>query len=113
MEQNVLETFQTLMSSYRTDRAEFLDVFPAEERLIQGFKSSADNDQVILVDVGGGRGHEILKFAEKFPETKARLILQDQEDVIKQVPQSDTMERMVYDFFTPQPVKGKLPVVGK
>ena len=103
VDQRILETFQTLMSSYRTGRAEFLDVFPAEDRLLHGAKS----DRALLVDVGGGLGHDVLKFAEKFPNAEGRLILQDQADVIRQVPHTDKMECMVHDFFTPQSVKGK------
>ena len=103
VDQDALNNFQTLMSSYRTGRAEFLDVFPAEDRLIKGAKS----DRALLVDVGGGLGHDLRKFADKFPRAEGRLILQDQPDVIKQVSQTDTMECMVHDFFTPQPVKGK------
>lgn len=52
-EKGFLDHFQAFMSLYRVDRAEFLDIFPAEERLITG----ADENGVMLVDVGGGRGH--------------------------------------------------------
>ncbi|KAK4907421.1 hypothetical protein LTR49_023567 [Elasticomyces elasticus] len=106
VQQNVLADFQGLMSSYRTDRAEFLDVFPAEQHLIEGFQVSETGHEVLMVDIGGGRGHELLRVAEKFPATKGRLILQDLPDVIEQALQSDRIELMAYDFFTPQPVKG-------
>lgn len=102
-ENNFLDNFQAFMSSYRTDRAEFLDIFPAEERLIPG----SDENGVLLVDVGGGRGHDIEKFVAKFPQTKGRNILQDQPDVIKDAPASDAFEATAHDFLTPQPVKGK------
>lgn len=52
-EKGFLDQFQAFMSLYRVDRAEFLDIFPAQERLIAGSKE----DGTILVDVGGGRGH--------------------------------------------------------
>ena len=101
-ELGVLEAFQIFMSTYRTDRPEFLDVFPADGQLLQDCK----DDDVLLVDVGGGRGHDIQKFIEKFPQKKGRLILQEIEDVAKQALEIDGMEVMVHDFFTPQPVKG-------
>ena len=107
VEQDVLEIFQNAMASYRVGRAEFLDIFPAQERLIEGYENRHASDPVLLVDVGGGQGHEILRFRERFPNLKARTILQDQEDVISNTTKSDNMELMVHDFFKPQPVKGK------
>ena len=94
------------MSDERAGRKELLDIFPADERLIQGFDSSS-KDAVFIVDVAGGRGHEIMKLAEKFPQAKGRKILQDLPDVVKEVESTNEMEAMEYDFFTPQPVKGK------
>lgn len=102
VKQNVLEVFQTAMSSYRTDRADFLDVFPAQERLLQDFEPLKGK---LLVDVGGGHGHETLKLVDRFPEAKGQVVLQDQPDVIGQVSQTDKMELMAHDFFQPQPVK--------
>lgn len=93
------------MSNYRIDRAEFFDVFPAEERLLH--RRCGSNHDVLMVDIGGGLGHEIEKFMKKFPEEKARMILQDQPNVLSQVQQSNMMEVMAYDFFTPQPVEGR------
>lgn len=106
VENDILETFQLAMSFYREGRPEFLDIFPADDQLIRGYDSSVDSDGVLLVDIGGGHGHDIQKFVEKFPNKAGRLILQDQSEVISQVPKSDNMEAMVYDFFTAQPVKG-------
>lgn len=97
------------MSFYREGRPEFLDIFPAEERLISSSGSSPGDDEVLLVDVGGGHGHDVQKFIEKVPNRTGRLILQDQEEVISQVPKSSHMEAMVHDFFTPQPIKGQSP----
>ena len=108
VETGTLETFQTCMSYYREGRAEFLDIYPAEDRLICGFDPSQGSDGVLLVDVGGGHGHDVQKFVAKFPDTQGRKVLQDQAEVISQVPKSDTMEVTVHDFFTPQPVKGSI-----
>ena len=120
-ERNIMVTFQEFMSSYRQDRADFLDVYPAEERLVKGFepKNTSDGSEgVLLVDVGGGHGHELEKFVKKFPVASdggKKLWLQDQEEIIEQVKSSrqasgvDNAEKqveiMAYDFFTPQSVK--------
>ena len=102
-EKGFLDNFQAFMSCYRTDRAEFLDVFPAESQILQG----ATKDGILIVDVGGGRGHEIDRFVQNFPEARGRNVLQEQPEVLKDVPTSDAFESATYDFFTPQPVKGR------
>ncbi|KAK3706281.1 hypothetical protein LTR37_012796 [Vermiconidia calcicola] len=101
VEHGVLENFQTFMTSYRADREEFLDIFPARERLLDG----SQDDSVLLVDIGGGRGHDIEKILEQLPDTKGRMVLQEVGDVVKQVSESDAMKVMVHDFFTPQPIQ--------
>ena len=103
----MLGTFQTAMSFYTEGRPDFLDLFPAEERLTGGYDYSQGKEGVLLVDVGGGQGHEVQKFIERLPNTEGRLVLQDQAEVIDQVPKTDAMEVMVHDFFTPQPVQGR------
>ena len=103
VQQNVFEMFQKAMTSYRTGRADFLDIFPADKQLIEGF----DGGDVLLVDVGGGHGHEIAKFREKFADAPGRMILQEQQGVLDQTEKTDRMEYMVHDFFTAQPVKGR------
>lgn len=69
-------------------------------------------DDVLLVDVAGGRGHDVGKFRAQFPQLPGRCVLQDLPETIAQVRQTTPLqgvELMEYDFFTPQPIKGKLP----
>ena len=40
---------------------------------------------VLLVDIGGGRGHEMEKFQQKFPQDKSRVVLQDLPQVVEEV----------------------------
>ena len=89
-----MSSFQTFMSDYRADRAELLDIYPADENLLQGFDSS--HGIVLFVDVGGGRGHEIEKFQERFPQEKSQMVLQDLPHILEEVPDSSTMEHMAY-----------------
>jgi hypothetical protein len=60
----------------------------------------------LLVDIGGGRGHDLEAFGKKFPNAKGKLVLQDLPpiDDISELDQS--IMRMKYDFFTEQPIKG-------
>ncbi|KAF5681383.1 O-methyltransferase B [Fusarium denticulatum] len=70
-----------------------------------GFEKS--NDSALLVDIGGSFGHDIGEFCRKFPDALGRLILQDLPVVIDQITSLDNkIERMKYDFYTEQPIKG-------
>lgn len=69
---------------------------------------SLDKDSVLLVDIGGSRGHDLIAFRQNFKDAQGRLILQDLPHVIEKVPTLDEwgIEKMSYDFFTPQPMVG-------
>jgi len=75
--------------------------FPVEDKLRIG--SSSDP---LLIDVGGGLGHDLIAFQLKNPNLPGKLIVQDLPaviDSIKDLPSG--IEAMKYDFFKPQPVK--------
>jgi hypothetical protein len=63
----------------------------------------------LMVDVGGGKGQACAEIIQEHPSMKHRIVLQDQEQVLRQVPSelSRVVQKMPYDFFKPQPVKGK------
>ncbi|KAK0302549.1 hypothetical protein LTR01_008685 [Friedmanniomyces endolithicus] len=83
---------------------QWFDIYPASARLADARKKS---DNVLIVDVGGGPGQEIVRLKERHPELPGRYVLQDLPitlDRIVSVPEG--VEKMPYDFFTPQPVVG-------
>ena len=100
--------FNNYMTGYRAGKPAWVDpgFYPMEERLGKGMKQCAD--EVLLVDVGGGMGHDLKLLKQKYPQTRGRLILQDKEEVIRQQisETGNSYEKMAHDFFTPQPVKG-------
>ncbi|KAL9636917.1 MAG: hypothetical protein Q9204_002070 [Flavoplaca sp. TL-2023a] len=99
--------FNNYMSGYRAGKASWVDpgFYPLEERLCQGMKDDAN--VVLLVDVGGGLGHDLDLLKVRHAHVVGRLILQDTTEVISQITAPDTaFEKMAYDFFTPQPVHG-------
>lgn len=55
------------------------------------------NDTVLLVDMGGGNGHDLQRFLQVFPEAKGHLVLQSLKEGITS---------MVHDIFQPQPIVG-------
>ena len=76
-------------------------------------KSQAETERVVLVDVGGGKGHSqaaTLKEYQNLPQE--RCVLEDRVEVIKAVkevndPILNTVKKVAIDFNTEQPVKGK------
>lgn len=62
----------------------------------------------MLVDIGGGYGHDLEAFRNAFPESSGRLILEDIPQAIDELParRKWLMEAINYDFCTPQPIIG-------
>ena len=101
-----LEEFDAFMSAYRAGKADWCSpgFYPVEEQLIQGFDPS--NNEVLLVDVGGGRGHDTLSFSAQYAHP-GKLVLQDREAVITSIQDKEALPFgcEAHDFFTPQPIQ--------
>ncbi len=100
--------FNNHMGGYHQGRPSWMDqgFYPVEERLIHG--AQTDQDATFLVDIAGGVGHDLEEFLRKVPHAPGRLVLQDLEAVIDQAHGlGDRIHKMVYDFYTEQPIKGE------
>ena len=93
--------FNTVMGIQRMNRGEeWFEFYPVKDRLRAG------SSETLLVDVGGGLGHDLPAFKKPFPELPGKLIVQDLPvfiDDVKGLPFG--IEAMKHDFFTPQPVR--------
>ncbi|KAI9659390.1 MAG: hypothetical protein M1821_001648 [Bathelium mastoideum] len=103
--------FDLYMSSRRQGALapEWWETYPAAVELPTvpgGLKTNTE--AVLLVDVAGGRGHDLEKFRQKHPDLPGRCILQDLPSTIQDLKdhQPKGCEMHSYDFFTPQPIKG-------
>ncbi|KAL2174027.1 S-adenosyl-L-methionine-dependent methyltransferase [Thermothelomyces heterothallicus CBS 202.75] len=99
--------FNHHMGGYRQGRPSWMDpdFYPVKERLVTGLDEGAES--VLLVDIGGGLGHDLGEFRRKHPDAPGRLVLQDLKVVIDQVHDLDPrIEPMAYDFHTEQPIVG-------
>ena len=68
--------------------------------------SSGAND-VLLVDVGGGNGHDLIRFLTEYPSAWGRLMLQDLPNLIHNLEGlSPGIQAKGHDFLTPQAIKG-------
>ena len=100
-----LNNFNLWMTGQRDGRVGWLDFFPFEERIARGFKRG--DEAVMLVDVGGARGHEVEAIKKKHPSLPGRFVLEDMPATIEQALPVPAMEAVVHDFFTEQPIKGQ------
>ena len=66
----------------------------------------ATENQVMIVDVGAGRGPSLKEFRRERPDLVGRMIAQDLPEVIAGIALSDGVETMCHGFFEPQPVEG-------
>lgn len=82
------------------------DWYDVEGRLLEGFDKKTG--EALLVDVAGGKGHDLQAFYEKFGN-KGELVLQEIPAVIEGIKDGEldpVVKRTVYDFFAPQPIRG-------
>ncbi|KAK1148128.1 hypothetical protein N8T08_010767 [Aspergillus melleus] len=100
--------FNNHMSAYHQGRPSWMDPgFYPVPTLTEGL--NINKDDVLLVDVGGGTGHDISEFWGKWPQISGRAVLQDLPEVIRQANSMNlpsSIETMSHDFFTQQPIKG-------
>ncbi|KAI4944314.1 hypothetical protein J4E86_009372 [Alternaria arbusti] len=102
-----LDEFDNFMSVYRAGKANWFDpgFYPVAERLIDGFDPSCS--EALLVDIGGGRGHDVQQFVTQHHSHPGKVVLQDQEPVIAAIKDKERLpfESQVHDFYTPQPIQ--------
>ena len=95
--------FNDFMTGYAKARPRWVDYYPCQERLGAG-----SGQDPLLVDVGGGLGHDLLAYHAKFPAATGQLVLEDQPDVLAQAqnaqpPLPAAIRPVPHDFFAPQP----------
>ncbi|KAJ5476700.1 Plant methyltransferase dimerization [Penicillium sp. IBT 31633x] len=105
-----LTRFNNFMEGQRADRPHWADWFPVREQLLDHPDMTADTP--LLVDLGAGRGHDLIGFRKRFPDAPGKLILEDLSPVIDEVRGAQNLEAafidtVAHDFFAEvQPVQG-------
>ena len=86
----------------------WVDLYPTETVV-----AAARAGRALVVDVGGGKGHDLDKFRVRHRDDDLAagvLVLQDQPHVAEKVAAASNLDPAVavqpHDFFTPQPVRG-------
>ncbi|KAL9036428.1 MAG: hypothetical protein Q9214_006136 [Letrouitia sp. 1 TL-2023] len=100
--------FNSFMATRKQGTRVWTDIYPAKSNLCNRIERS--EDAVLLVDIGGGVGHVLKEFAKDPAHRTGRLILQDLPaalvDADADALEEQGIEKIAYDFFTPQPVRG-------
>lgn len=96
------ESFNHVMGGVMANQAGWVDIFPHNAIL----ESDSDSESPLVVDVGGNIGHDMEKFRQLHPETASRLYLEDRPEVVKHSLCPEPVNKIGYDFFMPQPIKG-------
>ncbi|KAL4990839.1 S-adenosyl-L-methionine-dependent methyltransferase [Aspergillus falconensis] len=88
-------------------KSHWVNWFPVQEHLLD--EARRDKNAVLLVDVGGGRGHDLVTFLTKFCDAPGRAILQDLPGVIDDYQPDDVwgerIEPVKHSFFDVQPIQ--------
>lgn len=95
------ERFNLTMQGMASEWKNAIGAYPVQEKLIDGFEGG-----VLMIDVGGGIGHDLEVFADKHPVPGAEYILQDVPEVVDAADVKQPIRKMSHDFFKEQPVKG-------
>lgn len=92
-------------SHSRYNHRSWTELFPT-----QSIVKDAKEGRVLVVDIGGGKGHDGLMFAELHPEiADGSVIVQDLRHVIDAATTFDGQKKVVpeaYNYLEPQPIKG-------
>ncbi|PYI32237.1 o-methyltransferase [Aspergillus indologenus CBS 114.80] len=100
--------FNNHMSVYHQGRPSWMDLgFYPVHTLVQ--EATVSPDEVLLVDIAGGIGHDLSEFHRKWPELPGRLIVQELPEVVSQARElnlNPKIELMEHDFFEEQIIKG-------
>lgn len=100
-----LGPFNELMKAWSLNERSWLDVYPMEKAC-----RNRGHDQPLFLDIGGGLGHQAIRFLKRFPQLGGKIVVQDiQADLVANA-KHDGIEFMQCDFFKPQPIKGTIPI---
>jgi hypothetical protein len=95
------DDFDTYMAAHKKGGSSIVDLLPVAY-FVEGYDK---NSSVLLVDIGGGVGHQSRELKSRHPYLEGEIIVQDLR-VSKEL-EFAGIRGMEYDFFTPQPIRSK------
>ena len=84
------------------------DWFPFDKVCFDDFDQR--QSEYVWVDIGGGKGHHSQELVDRYPRSQGKFLVQDRDVVLDRTDDdtvlSSRVEKMPYDFFQAQPIKG-------
>ncbi|KAI4145643.1 MAG: hypothetical protein L6R39_003737, partial [Caloplaca ligustica] len=98
------EIFNNFMATRRQGKPNWHDIYPIEQELSS---ENIGQDDILLVDVGGNRGHDLVNIRAKHPRLVGKMVVQDLPSVVAHAsfPSDSNITAMPHDFFSPQPIQ--------
>ena len=90
------------MAAHKKGCSSIVDLLPLSV-LLEGYDHTSS---VLLVDIGGGVGHQSMELRSRYPQLQGDIVVQDLR-VTKEL-EFAGVRGMKYDFFTPQPIESEL-----
>lgn len=108
---DVFQAFHRYVHALRLHTPSWMEMYPVQERLVEGLKPDGDtsSSSSAFVDIGGGTGQMLQDFRARIPQYTGKVVLQEIPDVIAATAKgvgTDAIELQEHDFFKPQPVNG-------
>lgn len=105
----LLNSFSTFFEADRGSRPNWVDWFPVKQKLLDDPMKHVTNDDILYVDVAGGRGHELIAFKKKFSGYPGRYVLFDLPHVVEDqtLDLGEGVERKAFNFFEDKVIPGK------
>ena len=98
---------QTMAAGLAIERQWHKDGFASIYPFANLSQDITSDDELILVDVGGGHGHVIRDLRSTLPNFRGRMVVEDLPAVIGGASPQDEVEYTPYNFLTePQPIAG-------
>lgn len=100
------------MESQRADRLHWGDWLPVQKQILDHPEVTLETP--LIVDIGAGRGHDLIEFRRRFPHAPGKLILEDISTAIDEVNGAQGLtaakvDKQVFYFFSDvQPIKGNV-----
>ncbi|KAK4194886.1 S-adenosyl-L-methionine-dependent methyltransferase [Triangularia verruculosa] len=86
----------------------WVDIYPTDTVIESAAKTDGAQPRPLVVDIGGGKGHDLKKFLVRHPDTSpGSLVLQDLPDILRGVEVCPAIKVQPHDFFTPQPAESE------
>lgn len=99
----VQSDFNSVMTfSQQLRGKDWFEIYPVTEKL------NSSSGRALLVDIGGGVGHDVIAFKKRFPDIIGELVVQDLPQVIESIDGAlpDGIAAIGHNMFEPQPIRG-------